>query len=96
MRFKTIALASCFSLLAGIIVVPAGSSVNQDVAPGISKRMQLADGMPLPLPPRTTLVADGMPLPLPPRATDSETTLVADGMPLPLPPRIGSEATHDA
>ena len=96
MRFKTIAFAAYFSLLAGIIVVPAGSSVNQDVAPGISTRMQLADGMPLPLPPRTTLVADGMPLPLPPRATDSETTLVADGMPLPLPPRIGSETTHDA
>jgi hypothetical protein len=70
MRFKKFVLASGFSLLAGSIVVPVASSVNRVATNHCVTQMQLADGMPLPPPPKTkgtTLVADGMPLPPPPR-----------------------------
>jgi hypothetical protein len=91
MRFKTVALASCFSLLVGTIVVPVSSSVNQDANTKIQTRMQLADGMPLP-PPHggSVLIADGMPLPPP----HGGSVLVADGMPLP-PPHGGSVLVAD-
>lgn len=65
MRFKNIALASCFSLLVGTIVVPVSSSVNHDAKTDNTTRMQLADGMPLPPPHNEVLLADGMPLPPP-------------------------------
>ncbi len=41
MRFKKIALASCFSLLVGTIVVPVSSSVNRDTKTDSTIRMQL-------------------------------------------------------
>jgi hypothetical protein len=88
MQFKKVARLSGLSLLVASIVVPAGSSVNQNAATKGTK--QMADGMPLPpLPPSgkgSSLMADGMPLPpLPP--SGKGTLLVADGMPLPpLPP----------
>lgn len=65
MRFKKIALASCFSLLVGTIVVSVSSSVNHDAKTDSTTRMQLADGMPLPPPHNEVLLADGMPLPPP-------------------------------
>ncbi|HEX9233803.1 MAG TPA: hypothetical protein VF863_05260 [Candidatus Acidoferrum sp.] len=89
MRFKKIALASCFSLLVGTIVVPVSSSVNRDTKTDSTIRMQLADGMPLPPPHKEVLLADGMPLPPP-----HEAVLSADGMPL--PPPHGSKATANA
>jgi hypothetical protein len=75
MQFKKVALLSGLSLLVGSIVVPAGSSVNQNTATNGATQMQMADGMPLPpLPPSpkgTLLIADGMPLPpLPPSKVD--------------------------
>jgi len=70
MRFKKVALASGLSLLVGTIVVPAGSSVNQDVNRHSKTRIELADGMPLPPPHGTVLSADGMPLP-PPHASEA-------------------------
>jgi hypothetical protein len=93
MRFKKVALASSLSFLVGTIVVPVSLSVNRHKIRG----MQVADGTPLPLPPRKdvagVLVADGTPLPLPPRKEVSG-VLVADGTPLPLPPRqVGNSAT---
>ena len=89
MRFKKIALASCFSLLVGTIVVPVSSSVNHDAKTDSTTRMQLADGMPLPPPHEALLSADGMPLPPP-----HEALLSADGMPL--PPPHGSKTTTNA
>src|SRR6266403_982425 len=88
MRAQKTILASSFIVLAGSIVFPALSSVNLNGSKIGKAKIEVADGMPLPLPPKaydSTLVADGMPLPLPPKAYDS--TLVADGMPLPLPPK---------
>jgi hypothetical protein len=87
MRFKKVALLSGLTLLAGFIVVPAGSSVNRHNTRKGTTPTDVADGMPLPpLPPdgKSVLSADGMPLPpLPP----GNSTLLADGMPLPpLPP----------
>jgi len=85
-----VARLSGLSLLVASIVVPAGSSVNQNATTNGRTQMQTADGMPLPpLPPSgkgSSLIADGMPLPpLPP--SGKGTLLVADGMPLPpLPP----------
>jgi len=74
MRFKKIALASCLSLLVGIIVVPVGSSVNHDAKTDSTTRMQLADGMPLPPPHKEVLSADGMPLP-PPHGSQTATSI---------------------
>jgi hypothetical protein len=88
MRFKKIALASCFSLLVGTIVVPVSSSVNHDAKTDSTTRMQLADGMPLPPPHKQVLSADGMPLPPP-----HKQVLSADGMPLP-PPHGSKTATN--
>ncbi len=73
MRFKKIALASCLSLLVGIIVVPVSSSVNHDAKTDSTTRMQLADGMPLPPPHKEVLSADGMPLP-PPHGSQTATS----------------------
>jgi hypothetical protein len=75
MQFKKVARLSGLSLLIASIVVPAGSSVNQNAATNGTTRMQMADGMPLPpLPPSgkgSSLIADGMPLPpLPPPKVD--------------------------
>ncbi len=90
MQFKKVARLSGLSLLIASIVVPAGSSVNQNATTNGTTQMQMADGMPLPpLPPSgkgSSLTADGMPLPpLPP--SGKGTLLVVDGMPLPpLPP----------
>ena len=69
MQFKKVARLSGLSLLIASIVVPAGSSVNQNAA--ANGTTQMADGMPLPpLPPSgkgSSLITDGMPLPpLPP------------------------------
>jgi len=87
MRFKKVALLLGLTLLAGSIVVPAGSSVNRNTTTNGTTQTEMADGMPLPpLPPvgRSVLLADGTPLPpLPP----GNGALLADGMPLPpLPP----------
>ncbi len=93
MRFTKFTLASSFIVLIGSIVVPASSSVNSRLAAPGATKTQLADGMPLPPPPREaseSLLADGMPLPPPPRV--DAVTLMADGMPLPPPPRA-DEAT---
>jgi hypothetical protein len=71
MRFKKVALLSGLTLLAGSIVVPAGSSVNRHTTRKGTTQTDVADGMPLPpLPPgNSRLLADGMPLPpLPPSA----------------------------
>jgi len=90
MQLKKVVRLSGLSLLVASIVVPAGSSVNQNATTNGTTQMQMADGMPLPpLPPSgkgSSLIADGMPLPpLPP--SGKATLLVADGMPLPpLPP----------
>jgi len=65
MRFVKFTLASSFMLLVASIVVPGNGPVNQHVVPGEKPRLQLADGMPLPPPPRFdqgTLSANGMPL----------------------------------
>jgi hypothetical protein len=75
MQFKKVARLSGLSLLIASIVVPAGSSVNQNAATNGTTQMQMADGMPLPpLPPSgkgSSLIADGMPLPpLPPPKVD--------------------------
>jgi len=75
MQFKKVAGLSGLSLLIASIVVPAGSSVNQNATTNGSTQMQRADGMPLPpLPPPgkgSSLIADGMPLPpLPPSKMD--------------------------
>jgi hypothetical protein len=48
MQFKKVARLSGLSLLIASIVVPAGSSVNQNATTNGATRMQLADGMPLP------------------------------------------------
>ena len=67
MQFKKVARLSGLSLLIASIVVPAGSSVNQNATTDGTTQMQMADGMPLPpLPPSergSLLIADGMPLP---------------------------------
>jgi len=87
MRFKKVALLSGLTLLAGSMVVPAGSSVNRRTTAKSTTQTDVADGMPLPpLPPhgKSALSADGMPLPPLPPAIGA---LLADGMPLPpLPP----------
>ena len=75
MQFKKVARLSGLSLLIASIVVPAGSSVNQNAATNGTTQMQTADGMPLPPLPASgrgsLLVADGMPLPpLPPSKVD--------------------------
>ena len=91
MRFSKFTLASSFIVLIGSIVVPATSSVNSNPAIGQATHTQLADGMPLPPPPREaseSLLADGMPLPPPPRV--DAVILMADGMPLPPPPRANA------
>ena len=71
MQFKKVARLSGLSLLIASIVVPAGSSVNQNATANGTTPMQMADGMPWPRLPASgrgsLLVADGMPLPpLPP------------------------------
>jgi hypothetical protein len=78
------------TLSVSLIVLSIAVPVNRRVAGKIrSGNTQVADGVPLPLPPTpkaiSILVADGVPLPLPPtpKATG---VLVADGVPLPLPP----------
>ena len=95
MRFKVFGVISGFAVLIGSIVVPGSHSVNQDARDSGTIRMQVADGMPLPPPPRATdatVVADGMPLPPPPPTPKAtETVFIADGMPLP-PPRLGGTA----
>jgi hypothetical protein len=75
MQFKKVARLSGLSLLIASIVVPAGSSVNQNATTNGATQMHMADGMPLPpLPPSgkgSSLTADGMPLPpLPPSKVD--------------------------
>ena len=75
MQFKKVARLSGLSLLIASIVVPAGSSVNQNATTNGTTQMQMADGMPLPPLPASgrgsLLVADGMPLPpLPPSKVD--------------------------
>ena len=75
MQFKKVARLSGLSLLIASIVVPAGSSVNQNATTNGATQMHMADGMPLPpLPPSgrgSLLIADGMPLPpLPPSKVD--------------------------
>ena len=75
MQFKKVARLSGLSLLIASIVVPAGSSVNQNATTNGATQMHMADGMPLPpLPPSGkgfSLIADGMPLPpLPPSKVD--------------------------
>ena len=64
MHFKKVALLSGLTLLAGSIVVPAGSSVNRHTTTTGTAQTEMADGMPLPpLPPgNSTLLADEMPL----------------------------------
>jgi hypothetical protein len=69
MRFTRAVVAASFTLLFGFIVVPASHPVNHGLSVHGSERMQLADGMPLPPPPKgsgSVVVADGMPLPPPP------------------------------
>ena len=72
MRFKQVAWLSGLTLLAGSIVVPAGSSVNPHTTTNGTTQTEMADGMPLRPPPpvgKSVLSADGMPLPpLPPSA----------------------------
>jgi len=88
MRFTKFTLASSVIVLIGSIVIPATNSVNSKLATPAVTKTQLADGMPLPPPPREaseSLLADGMPLPPPPRVDAG--ILMADGMPLPPPPR---------
>jgi len=67
MQFKKVARLSGLSLLIASIVVPAGSSVNQNATANDMTPMQMADGMPWPrLTPSgrgSLLIADGMPLP---------------------------------
>jgi len=87
MRVQKTILASSFIFLAGSIVFPAPSSVNPNGSKAGKAKIEVTDGMPLPLPPKaynSTLVAGGLPLSL--KAYDS--TLAADGMPLPLPPKV--------
>ncbi len=75
MQFKRVARLSGLSLLIASIVVPAGSSVNQNATTNGATQMHMADGMPLP----------PLPPPLPPSGKGSSP--IADGMPLPpLPP----------
>jgi len=79
------------------IVLSLAAPVNRQL-PGkaMPGNTQVADGVPLRLPPTPKatgiLVADGVPLPLPPtpKATG---VLVADGVPLPLPPTPKSSST---
>jgi len=75
MQFNKVTRLSGLSLLVASIVVPPGSSVNQNTSTNGTTQMQMADGMPLPpLPPPgkgSSLIADGMPLPpLPPSKVD--------------------------
>ena len=75
MRFEKVALLSGLTLLAGSIVVSAGSSVNRNTTTNSTTQIDVADGMPLPpLPPSKTdavIAADGMPFePLPPSRVD--------------------------
>ena len=75
MQFKKVARLSGLSLLIASIVVPAGSSVNQNAATNGTTQMQKADALPLPPLPASRrgslLGADGMPLPpLPPSKVD--------------------------
>jgi hypothetical protein len=80
MRVQKTILASSFIFLAGSMLFPAQSSVNLNGSKAVSKaKIETADGMPLPLPPKGSLVTDGMPLPLPPKGSGS--VLVVDGMP---------------
>ena len=52
MQFGKVARLSGLSLLIASIVVPAGSSVNQNATTNGTTQMQMADGTPLPpLPP---------------------------------------------
>ena len=75
MQFNKVTRLSGLSLLVASIVVPPGSSVNQNTSTNGTTQMQMADGMPLP----------PLPPPLPPSGKGSSP--IADGMPLPpLPP----------
>ncbi len=74
MHFAKFTLASSFMLFTCSIVVPGAGPVNQHVVMQGKPVVQLADGMPLPPPPRFDqgeLLADGMPLPPPPRIDGS-------------------------
>ena len=76
------------TLSVSLIVLSLAAPVNRQLPTKAgSGTTQVADGVPLPLPPTPKatgiLVADGVPLPLPPKPTG---ILVADGVPLPLPP----------
>ena len=74
MRVQKTILASSFIVLAGSIVFPAPAAVHLNGSKIGKEIVEVADGMPLPLPPKaydSTLVADGMPLPLPPKANAS-------------------------
>jgi hypothetical protein len=77
MRFAKFTLASTFMLFTGSMLVPGAASVNQHVVMQGKPVVQLADGMPLPPPPRGdgSHLADGMPLPPPPRIDGSGETL---------------------
>jgi hypothetical protein len=90
------------ALSVSLIVLSLAAPVNRQLAgkttPG---NIQVADGVPLPLPPTpppkstTVLVADGVPLPIPPTPPPKSTTvLVADGVPLPLPPTPPPKSTR--
>jgi hypothetical protein len=71
MQSKKVARLSGLSLLIASIVVPAGSSVNQNATTNGTTQMQRADGMPSALAKGPSLIADGMPLPpLPPSNVD--------------------------
>ena len=76
------------TLSVSLIVLSLAAPVNRQLPTKAgSGTTQVADGVPLPLPPKPTgiLVADGVPLPLPP-SPKAQGVLVADGVPLPLPP----------
>ena len=74
MRVQKTILASSFIFLTGSIVFPTPSSINLNGSKLGKAKVEIADGMPLPLPPKaydSILVADGMPLPLPPKSSAS-------------------------
>jgi hypothetical protein len=74
MRVQKTILASSFIFLAGSIVFPVPSSVDLNGSKAGKAKIEVTDGMPLPLPPKayhSTLAADGMPLPLPPKVNGS-------------------------
>ena len=82
-------LALSFALLAGSIVVPGYTAVNDGSVQKSESSKEWSDGspMPLPKPKGGGLVADGSPMPLP---KPKDGGLAVDGLPMPIPKPTGA------